>query len=259
MSNVAKFVLENPDAVKDMAKDVRRWVKKSCTEVINETALIARKNLASRVQDEFIIRNKFITSNKSLFVTKAPFGNVESLRDIKASVGFSEAASFMRRQDEGGEHRNPSGKNLAIPTDKARKGNVKSGVVKTKYYLSELSELKVRGSFKKKYKLPGGGIWNGKRESGSGLKGMPKAAGVARAAVAAREGKFIHYKKDLFAVSDFQARGGNVSFKIHKIYIFDRPSTKTPAKNFFLPECREAAKDMQNRFNAAMERNQDKQ
>jgi len=256
MSNVAKFVLDNPDAVKNMAKDVRRWVKKSCTEAVNETAFEARKNLASRAENEFIIRNKFLTSNKSLFVTKAPFGNVESLKDISASVGFSESASFMVRQDEGGEHRNPSGKNLAIPTDKARKGNVKSGVVKTKYYLSELSELKVRGSFKKKYKS-GGGIWNGGRKSGSGLKGMPKAAGVARAAVAAREGKLIHYKKDLFAVSDFQARGGNVSFKIDKIYIFDRPSTKTPAKNFFLPECQKAAKDIQKRFNDAMERNKD--
>jgi hypothetical protein len=254
MSSLARYVLNNPDSVKKMSKDLRRLVKKSCTEVVNATAFEARKNLAARVEDEFFIRNKFLTSQKSLFVTKAPFGHTESLKDIKASVGFSEAASFMQRQDEGGEHRNPSGKNLSIPTDKARKGEARMGVVKTKYYLSELSELKVRGAFTQKYKLPGGGIWNASRK-GTGVRGMPKAAGVARAAVAAREGKLIHYKKNLYAISNFVARGGNVSFKRHRIYTFDQTSTKTPARNFIKPECEKAGKGIQERFNAAMDKN----
>jgi hypothetical protein len=253
MSSVAKFALEKPDALKDMCKDVRRWVNKAATRTVNAVAFEARGNIKGRVQKEFINRNSFTTSGNALFVTKAAFGHSENLEDIHASVGFSEKAAYMKRQDEGGEHKGPSGNNVAIPTDTARKGGVKSGLLKTQYYLNGLAAAKVRGSFRKTYTLPGGDLWNGKRGKGKGTGGMPKAAGVARAAVAAREGKLIHYGMNLFAVNNFVA-GGNVSFEIHPVYIFDRPSTQTPARDFFLPECEKAAENIQQVFNENMDK-----
>ncbi|MDR1251107.1 MAG: hypothetical protein LBK62_02965 [Treponema sp.] len=269
MSNVAKYALDNPNAIKDMCKDVRKVIKKAATQTVNAVAFEARKNLKSRVQEEFINRNSFTTSGNALFVTKAAFGHTENLGDIHASVGFSEKAVYMRRQDEGGEHEGPPGNNLAIPTDAARKGETKTGLVKTQYHMDELPGAKVRGTFKKKYRLAVGGIWNGKREKGSkGVAGMPKAAGVARAFVAAREGKLIHYQENLFAVTNFVKEKdiwdknrqerifGKVSFEIHPIYIFDRPSTHTPARHFFMPECEKAAARIQDLFNENMDKAQ---
>jgi hypothetical protein len=162
----------------------------------------------------------------------------------------------MRRQDEGGEHEGPPGNNLAIPTDAARKGGTKTGLVKKQYHMDELPGAKVRGTFKKKYRLAVGGIWNGKREKGSkGVAGMPKAAGVARAFVAAREGKLIHYGSNLFAVTNFMKTSrDDVSFDIHEIYIFDRPSTHTPARHFFMPECEKAMAHIQDLFNENMDK-----
>jgi hypothetical protein len=242
-------------------------IKKAATQAVNATAFEARKNIKSRVQKEFINRNSFTTSGNALFVTKAAFGHTENLGDIQASVGFSEKAVYMRRQDEGGEHQGPPGNNLAIPTDAARKGGTKTGLVKTQYYMNELPGAKVRGTFKKKFRLEDGGIWNGKRKKGGkGVAGMPKAAGVARAAVAAREGKLIHYQENLFAVTNFVKEKdtwdkskrerifGKVSFEITPIYIFDRPSTFTLARNFFLPECEKAMERIQDLFNENMDK-----
>jgi hypothetical protein len=49
MSSVAKYALDNPNAIKDMCKDVRKVIKKVATQTVNATAFEARKNLKSRV------------------------------------------------------------------------------------------------------------------------------------------------------------------------------------------------------------------
>jgi hypothetical protein len=238
MNNVAKFVLENPDAVKDMAKDIRRWIKKSCTEAVNETAFEARKNLVNRVKNEFYIRNDFLTSPKSLFVTKAPFGNVDNIKDIQASVGFSEEASFMVRQDEGGYHEAEKGKRLRIYTDRAREGETKAGRVKRlAHYTKNKQKTAVIPYFKK----------------GTSHKSLQ----VRRAAIAYKSGLLMYFGKSLYQVTSFEKGGGNVHFEKHMIINREYERTKTPAKNFFMPECHEAAKDIQKRFIDAMERNKD--
>jgi hypothetical protein len=255
MSNIAKYALDNPDAIKDMCSDVRKTIKKAASQTVNAVAFEARKNIKTCVQNEFINRNSFTTSGNALFVTKAAFGHTENLGDIHASVGFSEAAAYMRRQDEGGEHEGPAGNTLAIPTDKARKGGMNTGLVDRQFYLRELAKRKVCGSFKKGYRLPSGEIWNGKREKDKGSRGMPRAAGVARAFVAFSENKLIHYGRNLFAVTDFIKSGDDdVSFDIQQVYNFEHESTFTPAHNFFLPECEKAAEGIQQLFNENMDK-----
>jgi hypothetical protein len=255
MSGIAKYALENPNAIKNLCTDVRKILKKAATETVNDTAFEARACIKEAVNAEFIIRNSFTTSGKALHVTKVPYGHTENLGDIEASVGFTEAAAYMKRQDEGGTREGRNGNGVPIPMDKARKGGTKKGVVQKKYYLSELSDLKVKGSFKKTYKLKNGEPWNGKRTKKVDKQdsGMPKAAGVARAAVAAREGKLIHYGENLFAVTDFHAQG-DVHFEIVPVYFFEYKTTETPPTHFFLPACEKAMAGMQERFNENMDR-----
>jgi hypothetical protein len=79
MSNVAKYALENPDAIKDMCKNVRKEIKWAATQAVNAVAFESRENLKNRVKAEFINRNSFTTSGNALFVTKAAFGHTENL------------------------------------------------------------------------------------------------------------------------------------------------------------------------------------
>lgn len=235
MNSVAKFYLENPDAIKDACKDVRQWVKKSWTETVNATAFKARENLANRVKDEFYIRNSFLTSGKALTVTRAPFGHTNSLRDIRASVGFTEAASFMRRQDEGGVHRALSGKQLRIYTDAAREGGTKAGQVKRGYGYTVNARKMIIPLITK--------------------GATHQARQVVRAAVAYKSGLLMYFNRNLFRITDFSHRDGRVVFRKEMIINRQYQETFTPAKNFFLPECEKAALNMQSLFNENMDKN----
>jgi hypothetical protein len=69
---------------------------------MNQIAFQARLNVIEKASQSMIVRNNFLTSPRVLAVTKVPSGHAESLKDIQASVGFTESADFMKRQDEGG-------------------------------------------------------------------------------------------------------------------------------------------------------------
>jgi hypothetical protein len=251
MSGIAKYALENPNAIKNLCADVRKVLKTAAAQTVNDTAFQARVCIKEAVNAEFMIRNSFTTSGNALIVTKVPYGHTENLDDIEASVGFTEKAAYMRRQDEGGQKQGKNGNGVPLPMDRVRKGGTKKGLVQKKYYLKELGDLKVKGSFKKTYKLPSGEPWNGKREKDKERHGMPRAASVARAAVAAREGKLIHYGENLFAVTNFHAQG-DVKFDLVPVYFFEYKTTQTPATPFFLPACEKAMEGIQDRFNANM-------
>jgi hypothetical protein len=235
MSSVTKYVLNNPDAIKDMCKDLRRWIKKAATATVNATAFTARENLVLRVRQEFIMRDKFITSGRALFVTKAAFGHTESLRDIKASVGFSEAASFMRRQDEGGYHEAKKG-SLRIYTDKAREGGTKAGRVKRGYgYKSNGRKMIIP--------LITTGVSHKTRQ-------------VRRAYTAYKSGKLMYFGKSLFRVTSFKKVGDNIRFEKEMIINRKFERTYTPSHNFFMPECNRAAENIQEVFNREMDNGQ---
>jgi hypothetical protein len=237
MSSVAKFMLDNPDAVKEMTKDLRRWVKKAASDALNETAVQAREAIKIRAREVMNERTPFLSSPRVLSVSKVAFGHTESLRDLNSSVGFTEAAAFMKRQDEGGYHTAKEGKRLQIPTDAARGGDRKNLV----------QFLKHRGRGYKWILVQ----WKTKSSKWFNSK---KAQWVARAAVAARMGKITYMGGNLHTVSNFRKIDDKVSFD--KTMIFNRKynTTYTKAGNFFKPSCEEAAKNIQELFNRNMDK-----
>jgi hypothetical protein len=238
MGSVAQYVLDNPDSVKDMAKDIRAWVKKSASETMNQIAFQARSNIIEKASQSMIVRNNFLTSPRVLSVTKVPFGHTESLKDIQASVGFTEDADFMRRQDESGWHEPKEGTRLRIFTDKAREGRTKAGKVQKGYgYTKNMRRMGI---------IP------------LAVKGSShESRMVRRAAAAFKSGLLTMIKRSFYRITDFKKQGDNVVFKKEMIINREYERTLTPAKNFFLPACQEAAKDMQKLFNEAMDRNMD--
>jgi hypothetical protein len=229
MSTVAKYALDNPNAIKDMCKDIRKVIKKAATQTVNAVAFEARENLKTYVQETFNNPDGLVTGH-ALFVTKAAFGHTENLGDIHASVGFSEKVAFMRRQDEGGWHtpREPS-KKLRIFTDAAKEGLGKRGkqgkAIHTTFYRPGRSQ-------------------------------SHKANRVARAFVAYKTGLLMYLGQNdsLFWVTDFQTRGGEVHFQAEMFINRAHEKTFTPARNFFLPECEKAAAHIQDLFNENMDK-----
>jgi hypothetical protein len=252
MSSVARYALDNPNAIKDMCKDIRRAIKKAATEAVNAVAFEARENLKTYVQDNFN-NSDFLVSGHSLFVTKAAFGHTENLGDIHASVGFSDKVDFMRRQDEGGWHtpKEPS-KKLRILTDAAKRDGLPT------IHIGKRGKQTIRGKaihtilYRK-----------GRSES-------HKANRVARAFAAYKTGLLMYLGPNgsQFRVTDIQfedTRGWKkkdgqdrthrkVEFKTEMFINRAYEKTFTPARNFFKPECEKAAKHIQDLFNENMDK-----
>jgi len=232
MGSVARYALDNPDSIKDMAKDIRQWIKKAASDTLNEVALQARQNVIEKAKQSMIIRSDFLYSPRVLQVKKVPFGHTESLKDISSGLGFTENADFMRRQDEGGVH---EGKPLRIFTDAAREGGVKTGKVRR---LAHYQKNKIKTMV-----IP------------FIQKGASRASRqVRRAAVAYKSGLLMYFGKSLYQITSFEKKGDNVHFEKQMIINREYERTLTPAKNFFLPACQEAAKDIQKLFNENMDR-----
>lgn len=245
MLSTTRFVLDNPDSVKDMVKDIRRSIKKAASDTMNWVAFEARINIVDKAKQSMIIRNDFLHSTRVLQVKKVPFGHTESLKDISSSVGFTEDADFMRRQDEGGFHeaggRSGGFKSAArdsrlwIFTDKAREGGVKTGKVKR---LAHYQKNKQRA-----ITIP--------HVQG---KNSRAALRVRMAAIAYKSGLLMYFRHSLYQVTSFEKKGDSVHFEKQMIINREYERTYTPAKNFFFPACQEAVKDMQRYFNEEMER-----
>jgi hypothetical protein len=232
MSNTSRFILDNPNAFKDLCADVKDWVIKSGIDTVNIQAALARNNLIAREQQDFILRNKF-TERQTQF-TPMPKRTVKSLEEIHATVGITEQAAYMARQDAGGYHTPESGSRLAIGTDKARAGKDKKKAIARRYRMDNINNIKVKGQAK---------------------SGGSKARSVARAYIAFKEKKLIHYGKNLFAVTEFSKKNDGISFKIEEIYKMTETQTYTPSKDYFLSECQKPALDGQDIFNSQMDRN----
>ena len=233
MSAIAKFALDNPNAIKDLHKDIRRNLKRAATQTVNAVAFKARGNLKAYVQENFNNPDGLVTG-RSLFVTKVPFGRTENLNDIRASVGFSERLEFMRRQDEGGWHtpKAPSTR-LSIKTDIAK------------------MEGMPRASIGKRGKITIRGKTIHTILQRTPRQDSPRARRVARAYKAYKTGllMFLGPHNNLFRVTSFRAHKGDVRFETEMFVNRKYERTFTTARNFFMPTCREAAENIQELFN----------
>jgi hypothetical protein len=236
MSGIAKYALENPNALKNLCADVRKAVKTAAARTVNDTAFQARKNLKAYVLENFNNPAGLVTG-ESLFVTKVPYGHVQNLVDIYASVGFSERVDFMRRQDQGGwkTPKEPA-KKLSIFTDAAKEGL-------PTIHIGKRGKQTIRGKAIHT-------ILNKPGRSRS-----HKANRVARAFIAHKTGLLMYLgpNNSLFKVTDFHATDGEVQFKTKMFINRAFEKTFTPARIFFLPACEKAMAGIQDRFNANMD------
>lgn len=229
MSQIAKMIIKAPETFHILTTDIKKMILLAATNTVNIQAALAKKNVTKKIKDNFIIRNTF-TSRQVQF-DKMPFG-LYGLDVIHSTVGITQKAAYMERQEKGGQHKPETGSKLAIPTDIARYGS-KGKLVAKMYRINKIRTQKVKGTFKKNIV-------------------SRKSRQVARAYIAFKTGKLIAYNNNLHKVIRFSANNGNVSFKLKQVYNFSKTQTVTPPTPFFKVSCEKPAADGQKIFNSQM-------
>jgi hypothetical protein len=223
------------------------------TRAINVMAGRARKEGIKNIERKFTLRNTF--TRRQIQYTPMKEMKYVKITEIKASVGVTEKAPWMERQEKGGRHSPSMGQTLAIPTDRARGGHNRA--VPGSMRVSRLKRRRIRKAKKKSY---------------TSLIKSEKARKVARALVAFQTGLFVPIgdtmgRTNLFKVAEFHfqsaAKGKgyrerkkhrSVAFRLQQIYRFDRPSTVTSPEPWLLPASEKVHKQAQAIFNAQMDR-----
>jgi len=230
MASVADMVLDDPESFHLLTADMKLRIIDAAINKVNIQAAMTRKKAITNIQANFTLRNAWTA--KQVQFTQMPKGRY-SLSVIQASVGITELAPYMERQELGGSFAPlKGGKKFAIPSLVARGGNL-GVMVKRPFWTPNLKKLKV------KEKLTGG---------------TEKSRQVARAFIAFRDNKLVRYGENLFVVDSFVARGGNVSFKKRMLYQRDKTTINTPARPWFLPVVEAVAREGETIFAREMQK-----
>jgi hypothetical protein len=210
----------------DRSKALRIGVKNT----LSIQAFLTRKNAIKEVNQNFILRNKFTTSQ--IKVDKVS-DNRLAIRNMEAHVGASDRAEFMERQELGGIHRPKHGKNLAIPQLPARSGSLRRLVSKSNY-LKAIRNKTVRGGFKNAR------TWRSRL--------------VASAFVSFNKDKFLYYNKNIYKISSFTKSRNQVHFKKIHLYHTGKQSTRTHADPWLEPSTKRPSSQGQQIFNSQMDK-----
>jgi len=220
-SSAVKLVIDDPENFHLLTTDMKELIIKGAIATVNIQAALTRKNAIVNLKQDFTLRNNFTASQVQY--TQMPQGRY-SLNAIESTVGITEKAEYMARQETGGIRKPTKGNHLAIPTNLARGGNKGAPVLKSNY-LSKIKTVKGENSITK------------------------------MAAIAAEKKMAIRYNNKLFLVSNFQRKSdGGVTFKMQMIYGLDKKETITPAIPWLKPASEAPAKDSENIFIAQMEK-----
>jgi hypothetical protein len=184
------------------------------------------------MKKDFTIRNTFTA--RQVQYTQMPQGRY-SLSVIQSTVGITEKASYMARQELGGVHRPATGKTLAIPTAAARGGSNALPVVR-KNYVSRIKNKIVRAQ---------GGYITG---------GGHKARIVEMAAAANKKGGFLAMNKRIFRVENFVKKDGGASFRLRQLYGLDKKATITRPHPWLKPATDAVARQGEKIFIKEMEK-----
>jgi len=216
----AWMIVQDPEYFSLMTTDLKLRMIKAAIDTVNIQAALTRKNAIKNIQNDFVLRNTFTT--RQVLYEVMPQQQFVSLSSIKSTVGITEKADYMLRQEYGGVRRNKDNKNLAIPTDRARGGN-KGSPVQKGFHLSKMERLK-------KIERP---------------EGYSYKAWLVRNAAIAQKRKYLvmFYNKKFFQVTDFVKTGDNVSFKMNMIYNMSLKETVTPARPWMAPAMEQPARD----------------
>ena len=231
MGETARMVINDPSTFSLLTTDLKEQIIKGAINTVNMEAALTRRNAMANIKEDFTLRNTWTT--RQIQFTQMPLGRY-SLGAIQSSVGVTDKAAYMERQEVGGKHEPASGGTLSIPTNVAR-GGTSSSAVQKKFRLSDLKKLKLRGEMR-------------------ATTDTHKSRQVARAIVAFREGKVIQYGGNLHFVDRLSIQNGRVEFHLRQVYGFDKPSTETPKKPWLLPAYEKVAKDTENIFLSQMKK-----
>lgn len=230
MSQIALMIIDDPSKMDILTSQMKKQVVAAAISTVNIQAAITRKIAKQNLSRNFTLRNNF--TERNIQFTQCKLGNVHTLKNVQSSVGATEKAAYMDRQEKGGKRESEQG-HLSIPTDEARGGS-KKNPVSGMYRMGRIGTKIVRGQVHQ-------------------LRSSPSRQ-VARAAVAAKTGKLIRYGGNLFKVTSFWANAGNVKFHMVEIYNMKFATTETPAKPWLKPSTEQPAADCQNIFNVQMDK-----
>jgi len=220
-SSAVQLVIDDPENFHVLTTDMKEQIIKGAIATVNVQAALTRKNAIENLKSDFTLRNNFTASQVQF--TQMPQGRY-SLEAIESTIGITEKAGYMARQETGGVRKPAKGNNLAIPTNQARGGN-KGAPVQKQNYLSKIKTVK-------------------------GEKSL-----IKRAAVAAEKKMAIRHNDKLFLINNFQRKSdGGVTFKMQMIYGLDKKETITPATPWLKPASEKPAKDSETIFIAQMKK-----
>jgi hypothetical protein len=254
------MVIDDPSKFHLLTLDMKEQMIKGAAAAVNVMAYKARKEAIKNIESSFTTRNTF--TRRQVQVTPMPQGRY-GLHAIHSIVGITEKASYMARQEEGGEHTPRQGSKLAIPTNAARGGSFTNPVQKGKRVKDvRRKEMRVHGETQRR-------AW---KKLKSGKKGKTKkrfeydsrkSLTIARAYIAFKHDLYLPMggsggERNLFDVTSFKPIGKGqhrkVKFETEEVYNFERKKTRTQARPWFVPACEKVAKDGQKIFISQMKK-----
>jgi hypothetical protein len=242
MSTAVKMVIRDPSKFGLLPTQVKLDLIQAGLATVNVMAALGRKEAIKNVQKSFITRNTF--TMRQIQFTPMPQSKYIKISAIHATLGATEKAPYMARQEEGGKHTPARGQTLAIPTDRARGGSKLRPVMAGMRVGKIGKRRRVRSQSKRDFSF---------RFSSE------KARKVARAYVAFKTGKFLpigggNNQRNLFVVTKFVKTKKGVAFKLEQVYRFDKPETVTKPEPWLLPASDKVARQVQAIFNSQMKK-----
>ena len=237
MKESVRMVFDDPSKFHLLPTQVKLDITQGALATVNQMAGRGRKEAIKNVKANFINRNAWTL--KQIQFTPMPESKYVKLDAIQATLGATEKAPYMKRQEEGGKHTPTRGKTLAIPTDYARGGNIRRLVAPS---------------------MRLGRITKRRRVNSSNRFKSRKAAKVATAFIAFKRGLFLPFgdtngQRNLFVVTEFHKKGRKgVAFRLKQVYKFDQPETNTKPAPWLLPASEKVARQVQAIFNSQMKK-----
>jgi hypothetical protein len=265
MSGSVTIFTNDPSKFHLLATQVKLDMIEAGISTVNVMAAVGRKGAVKNVQKKFTNRNTFTV--RQIQFTPMPKSKYIKIGAIHSTLGATDEAPWMERQEEGGVHKPSRGKTLAIPTARARGGSNRRPVAASMRVPRLTKRKRVRSA--KAGTITGESSRRKKPYRGKGKK-VPKHKRitnyasrsswmVARAWVAFANNLFLPMggkgdQRNLFAVTKFFKTRDHVAFKLEQVYKFDQSSTVTNAEPWMLPASEEVAAQCQAIFNAQMKK-----
>jgi hypothetical protein len=242
MNTSIKMFTNDPSKFHLLTTEVKKDLIQAGIATVNVMAAVGRKGAVKNVKEKFINRNTF-TARQVQF-TPMPQSKYIKIAAIHATLGATDKAPWLKRQEEGGVHKPSQGKTLAIPSDRARGCSVRKAVA---------AAMRVaRIGKRRRVRSPKKGDYAARFKSEKAIK-------VAKAWAAFTKGLFLPLgdtggQRNLFVVTKFFKTRNRVAFKLEQVYKFNQGSTTTKPEPWLLPASEKVAAQCQAIFNSQMKR-----